>query len=142
MMEAGRELDLLIADHVITYNREDCVQVLPVPTFSSDITEAMLVVEELQARVAKVGLGERDGFRMEWNGTNWHVGFTESMDADCMASHFEYDQARCKVETFSPCTSQSLPHAICLYALKIYGIHPGTPSASNPKAPSGDSGTK
>lgn len=112
---------------------------------SSLMDDAMLVVDCLKRKVESDSYSH-DGFRMEWDGEQWDVGFTESMDADCSSAHFEFDHKGNeyhRAKSYGPCSDASLPMAICLYALKVYGIpipSPGAPRASNPKASPGDTG--
>lgn len=112
-MEAGRELDALVAEKVMGFElleggrwRTAPHQVFgrELPNFSADIAAAMQVVE-------KIG--------KTWRGfpflARWHSspGFSGEWVAEWVEFHHEGFESRCHG------AAASLPHAICLAALEV-----------------------
>lgn len=127
-MEAGRELDALVAEKVMGWTYQES-SFLGVSKFwrigpkgvieieewrpSTKIASAWAVVEKLKEFISEKDLAPdlfHVNFRIEYNGDNWWAGFTEREPEG--------------VASFGPITGigESAPHAICLAALKAVGI--------------------
>ena len=128
-MESGPAMDKLVAEKVMGFvvAGDVCYQVNgnrwrgvynQVPAYSTEIRWAWAVMEKLKERVVR--MGHPDGLRLEFDGMRWHMGLTESMDADCPAKHFGWDGGRIP----GPAEADTAPHGICLAALKIVGVAP------------------
>jgi hypothetical protein len=111
MMKAGRELDALVAEKVIGYRQaEDGSWFLPglapdlglweLPEYSTSIAEASLLFPVLDEKWGKFWSIVRENDK-------WHIN----------EDPYGYDY-------FEPdVVSESLPHAICLAALKAVGYN-------------------
>jgi len=134
-MEAGRELDALIAVEVMGFTRHQAGTYIksfagkstgipsPVecftdrgtfafntpPAYSTDIASAFDVVEKLQSQDWAFILDNMHGHLGHWQ------------------AHFEWARAVYQADADTP------SHAICLAALRVVGINPAQPSPSASK---------
>jgi hypothetical protein len=118
-MKPGRELDAIIAEKVM--GEPDIIKVTsdyvgaelnwPVPQYSTSIAAAWEVVEALQKRFQRTINPATDGFLIQW-----HI--EQNLNKDLSSDYyvrFEFESNKYESEI---ARASSLPHAICLAALK------------------------
>lgn len=102
-MKAGKELDSLIFEKL--FHKTNTIAL----NYSTNINDALKVVEEIKTLRPYIltWQGVQPGpFAMEWDETKWRVGWKITID-------YEGDN-------FQVCAvSDTLPHAICLAALRV-----------------------
>lgn len=108
-MEAGRELDALVAEKVMGEKNDGTLEAW-VPRYSLDIAEALKVVEHLNDTLnPKLWTGD---FWLKFDGGQWEAGWSFSIKND--EGSYEIRIANGYSDTAS--------HAICLAALKAVGV--------------------